>query len=49
MKKSEIIVVVGTLLAEAVIVGMYIRAARKIVKNIEESVDNEVCESKEES
>lgn len=49
MKKSDVIVVVGTLLAEAVIVGVYIRAARKIVKSIEESYDDEVCETEEES
>lgn len=49
MKKSDIIVVVGTLLAEAVIVGMYVRTARKIVKSVEESYDEEVCETEEES
>lgn len=49
MKKSDIIIAVGTLLAEAVIVGVYIRTARKIVKSIEESYDDEVCEKEEES
>lgn len=49
MKKSDIIVVVGTLLAEAVIVGVYVRTARKIVKSIEEPYDDEVCEKEEES
>lgn len=49
MKKSDLIVVVGTLLAEAVIVGVYVRSTRKIMKSIEESYDDEVCESEEES
>lgn len=49
MKKSEMIVVVGTLLAEAVIVGVYVRTARKLVKSVEESYDDEVCETEEES
>lgn len=49
MKKSDIIIAVGTVLAEAVVVGVYIRAARKLVKSVEESFDEEVCETKEES
>lgn len=49
MKKSDLIEVVGTLLAEAVIVGVYVRTARKIVKSTEESYDDEVCETEEES
>lgn len=49
MNKIDLILVVGTLLAEAVIIGVYIRTARKIVKSIEEPYDEEVCETEEES
>ena len=49
MTKSDIIVVIGTVLAEAVIVGVYIRSTKKLMKSIEESYDEEVCETKEES
>lgn len=32
MKKSDIIIAVGTVLAEAIVVGVYIQTARKLVR-----------------
>lgn len=45
-KMINLAVIVG---AEAIIVGVYIWAARKIVKSLDESFANDVCETEEES
>ena len=48
--KNKTIELAATVGAEAIIVGVYIWAAKKIVKSLEDyAYKEEVCESKEES